>query len=66
MTITQLVSAITRVYNISYPLAFGLALGGILLCGHGRYLDLDGLRRHNAVEHDASMASIIEFIPCPY
>lgn len=27
----------------------------MILCGHGLYLDLEGLRKHNVIEHDASM-----------
>lgn len=55
---TEFVSAITRIYNISYPLAYGLAIGGVALCGHGTRLDLEELRKHNAIEHDASIVSV--------
>ncbi|KAG9096534.1 hypothetical protein FRC07_010924, partial [Ceratobasidium sp. 392] len=45
-------------YNLSYPLAATLSLGGILLCGNKRKftLDLGALAQHNKIEHDASLA----------
>ncbi|KIM33590.1 hypothetical protein M408DRAFT_60998 [Serendipita vermifera MAFF 305830] len=58
ISIPQLVKALTGVYNLSYPLAFALASLGVILCGHGLYLDLEGLRKHNVIEHDASMVRI--------
>ncbi|TFK92171.1 hypothetical protein K466DRAFT_659515 [Polyporus arcularius HHB13444] len=59
ITTSQLVSALRNVYHISLPLATGLALGGVALCGRWsgirRVLDLHELARHNAVEHDGSL-----------
>lgn len=53
--IMQLVSAITSVYNVSYSVAFALATGGMYMCGSGFSLNLEDLRAHNSIEHDASM-----------
>jgi hypothetical protein len=53
----QLVVAQQEAYNLSYPLAILLALGGILLCGHWRTLSLSlsDLSKHNKIEHDGSL-----------
>jgi hypothetical protein len=52
-----MISALTDVYKISHPLATVLAIGGIVLDGHGLTLDLEGLSAHNKIEHDASIVS---------
>jgi hypothetical protein len=57
ITATQLFSALTGVYKVSYPFAIVLALGGIAQGGHGLSLDLEGLCVHNKLEHDASLVS---------
>lgn len=56
--IIQLTRALHDIYNLSIILAFFLALGGVLLCGHGfivRRLDLDALAVHGKIEHDGSL-----------
>jgi hypothetical protein len=58
ITAIQLISAVTSVYKISYPLAIILSLGGVALDGHGLSLDLEGLCAHNRIEHDASLVSL--------
>jgi len=55
LTAIELISALTNVYKVSYPLAVTLAVGGIGLCGNGLTLDLAGLCQHNQIEHDASL-----------
>ncbi|KAI0758969.1 Chloroperoxidase [Fomes fomentarius] len=62
LTQAQLVSALSKVYNISSGFGSVLALGGLLLCGHkkpgltlARTVDLHDLARHNAIEHDGSL-----------
>ncbi|KAI0742866.1 Cloroperoxidase [Daedaleopsis nitida] len=62
ITLTQLVSALRHVYNVSSPVAMGLSLGGLVLCGRkkpgltfARELDLHDLARHNFIEHDGSL-----------
>jgi hypothetical protein len=49
------VKAVRSVYNLSFPFAALLSLGGVLLCGKFLRLDLDNLALHNRVEHDASL-----------
>lgn len=56
--VIQLTRALHDIYNLSSILAFLLALGGILLCGHGfiiRRLDLDALAVHGKIEHNGSL-----------
>jgi hypothetical protein len=59
LTFTQLVHALTTVYNNSTPLAWVLALSALVVCGTGppwrRRLDLAQLARHDRLEHDASL-----------
>lgn len=57
MSILQVTRAIKQVYNLSFPLALLLTLGGFLLCGHAFHtkLHLHDLAKHNKVEHDASL-----------
>ena len=45
-----------RVYHLTKPLAYLLALAGVFLCGDGRTVDLDRLAKHNVIEHDASLS----------
>lgn len=56
----QLICALHEVYNLSYPLAILLATVGVLLCGRWYHLpwtlSLHELARHNAIEHDCSLA----------
>lgn len=49
--------AMSEVYNISLPLGFVLAMGGILMCGSWwrMSLDLHDLAKHDYIEHDASL-----------
>lgn len=56
LTITALVNAVQRVYNLSKPLAYLLAVTGVLLCGNGRTVDLFHLAKHGVIEHDASLS----------
>ena len=63
ITATQLISSITGIYKISYPLAIILSLGGIALDGHGLSLDLEGLCAHNRIEHDASLVGFATTSP---
>jgi len=51
----QLAQVLSSVYNLSFPLAVLLALGGILPCSHTLRVDLDELALHNRIEHDASI-----------
>jgi len=50
-----LIRAQQEVYNLSYPLAFILALAGVILCGSFGKLNLDALSIHNRIEHDSSL-----------
>ena len=56
LTVHALVEAIQHVYNFTKPLAYLLALSGVLLCGNGRTVNLDRLAKHNVIEHDASLS----------
>ncbi len=55
----QTIHAMKEVYNISYPLGFFLAMGGMLFCGKWWRLpwklDLHNLAQHNRIEHDNSL-----------
>jgi len=57
MTFSQVMNGIKRVYNLSFPLAFLLTLGGFLLCGRKfkTRLDLHDLAPHDKIEHDSSL-----------
>lgn len=55
ISVFQLISALREVYGVSLPFAFGLAAGGVALCGKGFKLNLGDLCKHNAIEHDASL-----------
>jgi len=57
LSILQVTRAIKQVYNLSFPLALLLTLGGFLLCGHAFHtkLHLHDLAKHNKVEHDGSL-----------
>jgi len=57
LTTLQLTKVVKHVYNLSWPLAFLLSLGGVLTCGSLRTLrvDLAQLALHNKIEHDASL-----------
>ena len=43
-------------YHLTKPLAYLLAVTGVLLCGNGRTVDLHQLAKHGAIEHDASLS----------
>jgi hypothetical protein len=58
ISVFQLIRGLREVYGFSLPFATILSVGGVALCGHGTALDLDGLRQHNKIEHDASMVSV--------
>ncbi|QRW00755.1 peroxidase family 2 domain protein [Ceratobasidium sp. AG-Ba] len=57
LSLLQLTKAVHTLYNLTWPLAFMLALGGILMCGNKFRLtvDLAALDQHGKVEHDASL-----------
>jgi len=52
----QLVRVQCEVFNMSIPLAASLAFEAVFLCGNGLTVDLRQLRKHNAIEHDASLS----------
>jgi len=52
----QLVKALQEVYNLSLPHSLILALGCYFKVGNGLHLDLHNMARHNAIEHDFSLA----------
>ncbi|KAF8332681.1 Chloroperoxidase [Cantharellus anzutake] len=54
----QLVKIQTEVFNISTPLAVSLAFEAIFLCGNGMTCDMKQLRKHNHIEHDASLSRL--------
>lgn len=56
LTISALAGAIRSVYHLTIPLAYLLAITGVLLCGNGRTVDLYHLAKHNVIEHDASLS----------
>ncbi|KAF9780107.1 Cloroperoxidase [Thelephora terrestris] len=56
ITVHALVEAMHEVYSLTKPLAYLLALAGVLLCGDGRTVDLHRLAKHNVIEHDASLS----------
>jgi len=56
LTINALAEAIQRVYNFTKPLAYFLAVAGVIRCGNGRTVDLYHLAKHGAIEHDASLS----------
>lgn len=51
----QLVRVLHDLYDLTYPLAITLTLGGFLLCSKNFSLDLHYLAQHNRIEHDASI-----------
>ncbi|KAF8320694.1 Cloroperoxidase [Clavulina sp. PMI_390] len=56
LTFSELVRVQTEVYNISTPLAASLAFEAVFLCGNGMTVDMHQLRKHNVIEHDASLS----------
>jgi len=54
----QLVNVQTQVFNISVPLAASLAFEAVFLCGNGITVDMKQLRKHNHIEHDASLSRL--------
>jgi hypothetical protein len=55
ITFLQLTHAISELYNLTYPLAVLLSLGGMIMCSSRFKLDLAALAAHNKIEHDASL-----------
>ncbi|TFK53277.1 Cloroperoxidase [Heliocybe sulcata] len=51
-----LIKALQEGYNLTYPLAAFLTYGGFILLGQFAHVSLLDLCRHNAVEHNASLA----------
>lgn len=51
----DLIRALREGYNLSFPLAFLLAFGAVLILGQYRSISLADLARHNLIEHDASL-----------
>lgn len=56
LTASQLIRAQVDLFHISYPLAASLAISSILLLGNGRTVTLEQLRKHQKIEHDASLS----------
>lgn len=52
----QLIKACGVVFNFSVPLAGFLSTEAVFLCGNGYSVTLEQLRKHNAIEHDASLS----------
>jgi hypothetical protein len=52
----RMIHALQRAFRLSYPLAWFITHGGWLLTGQMRLMSLHDLRRHNGIEHDASLA----------
>ncbi|EIN14758.1 heme-thiolate peroxidase [Punctularia strigosozonata HHB-11173 SS5] len=58
ISLFQLADAVRRAYHLSTPLAYLLAVGGLLLCSRrwlAAHIDLGDLARHDRIEHDASL-----------
>ncbi|KAI0068697.1 Cloroperoxidase [Artomyces pyxidatus] len=55
ITIPFLVGVLRNVYQVSFPFAVALAVGGATMCGNGYKFDLHDLALHNKIEHDASL-----------
>ncbi|KZV78928.1 Cloroperoxidase, partial [Exidia glandulosa HHB12029] len=57
ISIPTAIRALQAGYNLSWPLAFILALGACILCSKRLSgFDLSDLRLHNAIEHDGSLS----------
>lgn len=52
----QLIEKCGEVFNFSAPLAALLSTEAMLLCGNGYSVTLEQLRKHNGIEHDASLS----------
>lgn len=50
-----MITAVKTLFHVSIPLGSFLAISGVILCGNGRTVTLEQLRKHNAIEHDASL-----------
>lgn len=50
-----MIKAVKDLFHVSIPLGSFLAISGVVLCGNGRTVTLEQLRKHNAIEHDASL-----------
>jgi len=58
MYFRQLINVQTEIFNISVPLAASLAFEAVFLCGNGMTVDMKQLRKHNHIEHDASLSRL--------
>jgi hypothetical protein len=50
-----MIRALQHGFGLSFPLAWLITHGGYLLTGQFRMVSLQDLRRHNGIEHDASL-----------
>jgi hypothetical protein len=67
----QMIHGLQEGFWLSYPLAWLITHGGYLLCGQFKMMSLYDLRRHNGVEHNASLVHVdtwfgYEYAPARY